>query len=123
MPLNLFDILWEDILLPLVASRLELKDLYNLSLCSKQSEYFVNLALKSVRKVNLEISQSFMLKIVANNCTNLTEFIYKGSINEHLINLLKRNPEKLIKISTELEPDYQQKMLFYLSGRIQSEFI
>lgn len=100
MAINLFDLMWEDILIPKVVPHLTTKDLYNLSLCSKESKRFVNLALKSVKKCNLSFRDAVsFLPTLTENCRNLTTInVWNFSdFDVYLfIVLLKNNPNLII---------------------------
>lgn len=93
--MNLFDIPWEDVLISHVVPYLEIEDLFNLRLCSKQCEKFVDLSLQLLRKCEL-IFQEEYLPVLTANCHNLLELDYDGRIDDHLFKILLNNPNMTI---------------------------
>ncbi|XP_017851539.2 F-box/LRR-repeat protein 15 [Drosophila busckii] len=103
---NLFDISWEDVLIPYVASHLSLKDLFNLRCCSTTGQRFMEDALAKRQELVLSgnnsknIAQCF--KVVARCCQRLEQLHLarcKWLTDRLLLPLLKNNKERLSSVN------------------------
>lgn len=112
MPITLFDLLWDDILIPHVASRLSIKSLYNLSKCSKQSKKFVKLAFQSKRKLfDLNLCEDDqVIEFLSENYTNLDELQCMSCITNDLIPFLENNKNlRILYLDMIQLKDYYKK--------------
>lgn len=96
--LDLFDLPWDDILIPYILSYLSLKDLFNLRTCSSCSKELVNAAFAKVKSIvwprnnSKNIAQAF--RILSKHCHSLREInLAKCSwlTNDLLTNMLQHN--------------------------------
>lgn len=113
MSIDLFDLLWEDILIPNVVPYLSVYDLYNLSLVSKRGEEFANFAIKKVEKLVISSEETIQRdpnfsRFIA-KCRSLKELHYYGALQFKLINLLKNN-KNLTTLKIDMKLFLRNKM-------------
>lgn len=75
--LNLFDLIWDDILVENIVQYLSIKDLFNLRCCSHLSKTFVEFALTKLKQINLSNYNSknieLAFEVLSTTCTNVRE--------------------------------------------------
>jgi F-box and leucine-rich repeat protein 15 len=104
--LELFEICWDDILIPKIICNLSLKDLFNFRCCSKLSKQLIDeYALPAWKDVNLSgnnsthISQAFA--VLADNCRNTVQLnVAKCNwITDNLLIPFLQNNQKLMVVN------------------------
>ncbi|XP_017043888.1 F-box/LRR-repeat protein 15 isoform X2 [Drosophila ficusphila] len=106
LPRSLFDISWDDVLIPQVAIYLSLKDLFNLRCCSRTAQRFVEAALE--KRVELHLSGNNTSNIdvgfrVLARCCRRLEVLHlaccRWLTDELLLPLLANNKKRLCAVN------------------------
>ncbi|EDW77597.1 uncharacterized protein Dwil_GK24586 [Drosophila willistoni] len=100
--LSLFDICWDDVLIPKVAKYLSLKDLFNLRCCSRVAQRFAEASLEIRAELHLSGNNSKNIEIafkVLARCCHRLEVLHlaccKWLKDDLLLPLLKQNKQRL----------------------------
>ncbi|XP_018790774.1 PREDICTED: F-box/LRR-repeat protein 15 isoform X1 [Bactrocera latifrons] len=95
---SFFDISWQDVLIPMVAEFLTLKDLFNLRCCSKTAKRFVEAAFERRKDINLAGNNSHNVELafaVLGKCCRRIENLHLARCHwltdEYLLPLLAEN--------------------------------
>ncbi|XP_011187354.1 F-box/LRR-repeat protein 15 isoform X1 [Zeugodacus cucurbitae] len=95
---SFFDISWQDVLIPMVAEFLTLKDLFNLRCCSQTAKRFVEAAFELRKDINLAGNNSHNIELaftVLGKCCRRVESLHLARCHwltdEYLLPLLAEN--------------------------------
>ncbi|XP_017095757.2 F-box/LRR-repeat protein 15 isoform X2 [Drosophila bipectinata] len=105
-PCSLFDVCWDDVLIPHVAVYLSLKDLFNLRCCSRTAQKFSEAALEKRQELHLSGNNSSNIedgfRVLARCCRRL-EVLHlaccRWLTDDLLLPLLANNKQRLVAVN------------------------
>ncbi|KPU74383.1 uncharacterized protein Dana_GF21540, isoform B [Drosophila ananassae] len=105
-PCSLFDVCWDDVLIPQVAVYLTLKDLFNLRCCSRTAKKFAEAAMEKRQELHLSGNNSSNIedgfRVLARCCRRL-EVLHlaccRWLTDDLLLPLLANNKQRLVAVN------------------------